>query len=412
MNSGTITLKNNIKLIYVQDKTKNKSNASIIVNFGGMYTSFTYNNKKYNIPEGMAHFMEHLLIDSSIYGNAYNYFKDNYVYLNGQTSNNFTSFHMYTVHDFEEYLVKLIEIVNIKAFDEKSIKKTLPPVIEEARREKDNKFRCLNKIQTKAVFNSIKYLNSLGTDESLSKINYDLVSKYHDILYNPSNQIITISGNFDLDRIKKLVEDTYDRINKKIYNFKYEDFKEEESVNKKEDSYICDTTENYTRLVYKINIKKFSPYNRVKLSFYLHYFLKYNFGPSSYTYKDIVDNKISVYDIDYSCNVINNFYIIEIGTFTNKKEDFIKIIKKVIDKKETNLEYFTLQKNSTIIDLLLREESPSETLYPLISNIIEFGYNDIDKISDIENETYEDYTKTINELNFSNYSIVNIEKEK
>lgn len=40
-----------------------------------------------------------------------------------------------------------------------------------------------------------------------------------------------------------------------------------------------------------------------------------------------------------------------------------------------------------------------------------FGYDDIDKIEDIEAYTYEEYTHMIGQLDFSNYCITHIVKK-
>lgn len=48
---------------------------------------------------------------------------------------------------------------------------------------------------------------------------------------------------------------------------------------------------------------------------------------------------------------------------------------------------------------------------PFIDNILTYNYFDIDKISDIESQTYDDFNNMISKLDFSNYCIVEMLKE-
>ena len=51
-------------------------------------------------------------------------------------------------------------------------------------------------------------------------------------------------------------------------------------------------------------------------------------------------------------------------------------------------------------------------LIPFISNVLEFDYPYMDKISDIENMTYEGFVSAIKKLDFSNYNITIITNKK
>ena len=69
------TLDNGLKLIFCNDNTKHCTIANLFVNFGGSNQNIIIDNEDIKIKNGMAHFMEHLLIEHSIYGNALNEFK-------------------------------------------------------------------------------------------------------------------------------------------------------------------------------------------------------------------------------------------------------------------------------------------------------------------------------------------------
>jgi len=407
-NNYVFKLENGPKLVFYQDNTKHSVSASIIVKYGGMYSDFEVDDKKYHMEDGVAHFLEHLLIEHSIYGNALTEFHNQFISFNGYTTSNLTRFDMNTVHDFEENLIKLIKLVNIPNFNKEAIEETKPAIIEEIRKNKDSRFRNLDIITKKCLFHNIKYSNNVGEEEYIKKLKYDDIKRCYDVFYQPNNQVIAICGNFDIEKIKDLIEKTYKEISKKHINYKVPPFLEPTNVVKKEDKLAFNTHLPYTSLAYKININDFTGYKGVKLSFYLDYFLFYNFGVSSDIYKYIVENKISSSDIDIGTYYIDQFVIIEIGAYTEKSNEFITLIENKIKEKVFDEEDFELRKKKTIISFILREEYPSDMLEPFVDNIITFNYEDIDKIEDIESYTYEDYTRTIKELDFTNYSITHL----
>ena len=92
------------------------------------------NNKTYQIPFGLAHLLEHNIVENSIYDNAIAYFNQNYVASNAYTTDFRTMFYIDVVCDFEKHLEELITMVNKPLFTNKlnEIKK---PIYEEIKRK-------------------------------------------------------------------------------------------------------------------------------------------------------------------------------------------------------------------------------------------------------------------------------------
>ena len=114
----TVLLKNKIRLVLSQDKSKNQTYAEIIVNYGSMNNKYQVGNKKYKIKEGLAHLLEHFVVENNVYGNLLEYLSGKYVDCNACTSSRQTSFYINTVFDFETHLEELIRVVNNPVFDE------------------------------------------------------------------------------------------------------------------------------------------------------------------------------------------------------------------------------------------------------------------------------------------------------
>ena len=105
------TLPNGLKIVLYKDSTKSSCYAELIVKYGAINNEFILNNEIYSLSDGIAHLLEHVLIENSIFGNSRNYFHDNYVKSNGETSFKTTNYYIKTVHDFFSYLEKLIKML-------------------------------------------------------------------------------------------------------------------------------------------------------------------------------------------------------------------------------------------------------------------------------------------------------------
>ena len=97
----TIKLDNGLTVILNQDKKKNRTFAYLYINAGGTNTKVYVDNKLTLFPYGVAHFLEHYLIENSIYGDLGDYFDKEYINYNGYTSIHKTTYYLSTVHDFE-----------------------------------------------------------------------------------------------------------------------------------------------------------------------------------------------------------------------------------------------------------------------------------------------------------------------
>lgn len=405
-------LKNGLKLVFYLDNSKHCAIANLFVKFGGNNKKIILNTEEFNMIDGTAHFLEHLLIEYSIYGNALIEFEKNRANFNGITNRDYTEYYINSVYNFEEDLIKLINLVNKPNFCVKDISETKPAVIKEIMMKKDNKYADLSKLSHECLFKNIKYPNTLGEINDIEKINYEYIKNCYDIFYNVKNQILFISGNFDINKIKKIIEQTYSKVNKKEINYKIINIDEPKEVVKKEGTIRKDIYTDFVSLNYKIDISHLNNKEQVKLSYYLECFLSYLFDGSSIIYNNLVKEKILDYDITYNYEFVDKYMLVTIGATTNNYDKFVKEIETAILKRELNEENFELKKKKNIIDIILREDSLSSTIAPFIDNIMTYNYFDIDTIENIEKQNFEDYKKIINNLDFSNYCVTKMLREK
>ena len=110
------TLPNGLTLVCVSNDEKHYIGATIYIKYGSAIKDFKVNGKEYHYQDGIAHLLEHVLIDESVYGNVGKLFFENNVDFNGTTGSRRTKFYINTYENFEEHFVKLMNLVNNAVF--------------------------------------------------------------------------------------------------------------------------------------------------------------------------------------------------------------------------------------------------------------------------------------------------------
>ena len=75
-------------------------------------------------------------------------------------------------------------------------------------------------------------------------------------------------------------------------------------------------------------------------------------------------------------------------------------------------ELFEIYKKNIIINMIIRNDSIYDIVDPFIDNIVSFNYEGLDKISDLEDCSFNDFKEKITNLDFTNYSITILKNDK
>ncbi len=407
-----ITLENGLKIVLCQDNNRKATTFEIITDFGGDTEGFILDNEKHYVTKGLAHLLEHALIDKSAYGNAFEYFQSQYVAFNGYTTAKRTGFYINDILDIENNIPKLIKIVNNISFKEEDLEKIKKPVIEEIRSAHDNRFRNIREANNECFYHYNKPIDNLGSAEEVESITFAEIKLCHDVFYQPNNQIICLSGKFDIEKIKMIILNTYKSLNRQSLSYTLITHDEPATVAKKEKVIIDPDNEEYCNIRYKIKDAPFTPYELVKLSFYLEFFINHNFKDGTDIYNYMIDNKYMVYSIDCSCSFNDGLASITIGAFTSHVDEFITHVQDIINNKPINEEEFYIWKNNVLISIILREEHPKKMIGPFLDNILTFNYDKPDTIEDVNSLNLDELREFLNRIDFREYCIISRRKEK
>lgn len=411
-NIETIKLDNGLIVYFYIDKRRHSTFFQHITLFGGKTKDFIIDGKEYHMQDGVAHILEHYIVEENANGNFLKLLGEAQMSTNASTYYDMTRFYFEAIENVEFGIKTMIKGIYTPLFSEERLEKIKKPILQEIRGKMGSKFYHSNQTTLNNCFSKIKARSIGGTLEEVSNTTLEDLTTCFEAFYQPSNQFIVVGGNFDRDNILNIIKETYDEIEIKTHDVKILVPNEDDEVVEPRGIVEFPTGEEYTEVTYKVNLSNYSTKERLKLDFYLHYFYDMYFGVTSNLYKDLVKEKIITTSL--SCNdfILNNHILISVGTYTNKSEELEKRIRDVFLKLDNfNEEIFEIDKRDSIIKIVLRGESLGDTIMPFVNNIVQFDYPYPDKVSDIEAFSFDDFVKTMKDLDFS-HSTVTIIKNK
>ncbi len=408
----TITLQNGLTIYLYEDKRKHTAIFQLITRFGGATKDFIIDNKKRHFQDGIAHILEHLIVECNNYGNFLDILGKKEMSTNAITSQNCTRYFFETVENIEFGIKTILNCIYSPVFTNENLEKLKKTIYQEIRGKENNRFFHENIEVLKNIFHKVHFHSTGGTIEEVKKTTIEDIKLCYESFYQPNNQFIIVAGNFDKEKVLNTISEETKELNIPKHKIQKINIKEKQEVKKKVGQIFFPTPTSYLEVTYKVPINHLSNIEKLKLDFYIHYFFDMNLGVTSPLYKKLVKEKIITTGINRSNRTINDFLLISIGAYTNKKEHLKEQIIKTIKNITIDKEIFELDKKNTILDIILREENLSSVIGPLIGNIIDFDYPYPDTVEDIKKLNFEEYKKMIFSLDFSNYTITTIDNPK
>lgn len=283
--------------VYIMEKPQFSSSYAIFgTKYGSIDTRFSKNGSEMiDVPEGIAHFLEHKLFESED-GDAFAKYAKT-----GASANAFTSFdrtcYLFSCSDkFYENLDILLNFVQSPYFTEETVQKEQGIIGQEIRMYDDSpSWRVLfNMLDAMYHCHPVK-IDIAGTTETISQINADLLYKCYETFYNPSNMFICIAGNVNADKTLKQIENSIK--NKPATNITRGEFDEPDSV-----------VSNYTEQKLAVNMPLFclgfkqkiaSPYRRLKSKVCVNLLLQIICGDASPLYAKLMNEGLINDEFDF-----------------------------------------------------------------------------------------------------------------
>ena len=324
-------LDNGLEVYMLPNNNVNKFYLTLNTRFGSINTKFKYDNKEYDMPKGIAHYLEHLSFNMEN-GSVFDHYSKIGSSINAFTTYDITSYNVTSNNRFKENLEYLLEYVYTPYFTKELFQSEKGVIEEEAKMYKDDPGMTIVNGTLNNVFvnDERKYLVG-GTVKDVKSIKLEDVITCYNAYYNPKNMFLIITGNFNPNEALAITSEQMNKLNiNNDFNVKDISPKEPEKVNKKEEIIKMNVDKPKVSIGIKIpknNFKNLKLDNYL-LKIYISSILDINFGNTSLLLEELQKGSI-VDDLDYTVIESNDYFIVLILSSTYYPEYFKdKIIEK------------------------------------------------------------------------------------
>jgi predicted Zn-dependent peptidase len=357
-----------------ENKNLNGFYLSLCVKYGSLHTKFKYNNKTYQVPDGIAHYMEHIKFNESNGVRANDFFDKLGSDINAFTTFEYTNYEVTGHNNYKDNLSHLITYVLTPYFTKEIISKERGIITEEIKMDHDDPYSKLFYKSLKNVFHKSHYRNLVsGEVADIKKIKLDDINTIFSAFYHPENMFLVVCGNIDKNKTMNIVNDTLLKIKIDKY-IKPTILKEKEPVRvlKKEDIYKDNVMIPKAKISLKIPLNKFKEIPHDKLCIYLKLILDSNFGNTSDFKEELIENNL-VSSFYASRSLLDDFLIVN---FTYESEAYDIVKKKILDKikkLEISPSYLKRMVKCSISNMILSFDNKEAVSSMIQSDIIDYN---------------------------------------
>ena len=341
------------------------------------------------VPKGVAHFLEHKMFEQENGKNSLDVLTALGVNANAYTTNNHTAYLFECTENFYPALDELMNYVQHPYFTNENVEKEKGIIGQEIMMYDDypDWKVYLNALECMYHKNPVK-LDITGTIETIKNIDKDILYKCYNTFYNPSNMAMTISGDFEPEKLleeikKRLVENKSNGEIKRIYEEEPREIVKPRTEQNMEVS----------RPLFAIGIKDIpaEEKEKVKKHISIEILLNILIGASSELYKKLYDigNCYSVPSIEYDFD--KKYAHILITGQSNEPDELYKMFKEQVEK---------------TIELGINKEDFNRIKKMIYGEYVK-EYNDV---TDIARMFLSDYFKGINSFDYlEEINTINVE---
>lgn len=208
-------LENGLTVMIMPKKNIQKKYMIWATNFGSIDNKFIAPNDKEetNIPDGVAHFLEHKMFEQQNGTNSLDTLTALGVNANAYTTTDHTCYLFECTDNFYQAMDELMDYVQNPYFTDKNVEKEKGIIGQEIQMYDDypswavymNAMKCMYK-------NNPIIIDIAGSIESISKIDKEVLYKCYNTFYHPSNMVMCFAGDFEpealIEEVKKRLKPT------------------------------------------------------------------------------------------------------------------------------------------------------------------------------------------------------------
>ena len=410
-------LDNGMPILIIPKKGMRKKYMIWGTNYGSNDNVFVVagEEKETKVPNGVAHFLEHKMFEQENGTNSLDVLTALGVEANAYTTNDHTAYLFECTNNFYEAMDELMDYVQNPYFTDENVEKEKGIIGQEIMMYDDypDWKVYLNAMQAMYHNNPIK-IDIVGTIDSISKIDKEILYKCYNTFYNPSNMVMVVCGDFEpeklLEEIKKRLKDT--KANGKIKRMYPE---EPESIVKEK----IEQTLEVSKPMYTIGIKD-KPINNIgdnsdqiiKKDIALQILLELLVGKSSKLYRKLYDEGIIYGGIGFSHEFSKTYDHILISGQADDPEKVYSMVKSEIEnfkQNGINENDFNRIKKKLYGEYVEEYNDVSDIARMFLSDYMK-GINSFEYLEKIENIDVEYLTLVLNDVFKKDKMVISIVK--
>ena len=356
--------------IYTSELT-NTYDMKLVVHVGSRDNHFKVNGKEVKIPNGVAHFLEHLTFNTKE-GTAEDHYAKVGAYVNASTTFDNTTYSCSCNDLFIDNLLYLLNFVTEPFYNEELVEKERGIILEEILMHMNNADENFyyNFCDNIFVNDTNKYQIG-GIDSDVKKISLDDIVNTYNCFYKKNNMDLVLTGNIDVEETLNVLRE-WDKAN--VEKSIIENIREEEpnEVNKKEYVYEDNVSSNKMFVGFKVN-KKEVDFSDIEFDIYSSILLDLMFGESSDM--RLMCEKDNFVDGYVDCFFINGFNH-RVLSLEFESEDldnaYNKIIKYFKDFK-INKDDLERKVKVSLARIIISFENPEKYGSSIVNNLVKYG---------------------------------------
>ncbi len=324
-----ITLNNGLKVIIIPKKGFRRFLVGLQINFGSRVTKFKIADKTYELPKGVAHFLEHKMFSRPNEKDVSDEFSSLGLDCNAYTNTLSTLYFFSGLSNLDKGINLLLDFVQNPFFTSENVEKEKEIIKQELFMYQDDPSNVLYQGIKQCLYANYPIIYDVCGDENgIMAINKDILYFAHKTFYHPSNMTLVVCGDVDPQRIKEVVEENQ---NHKVFSKpdKYEVlFEEDINLNQKKRSITMDIAIPKVSVGIKLITTQSSEKNvKVREETLIRLFFGCLFGTDTKFYQNMVDKKIICGNYNSSVYVDDNvsFYALEVDT--NNPDEYVRLVK-------------------------------------------------------------------------------------
>jgi predicted Zn-dependent peptidase len=358
------TLPNGLHVYLLPKPNFNKTYAVFATRYGSIDNMFRPlgSSKMIKVPSGIAHFLEHKMFEDEGGRNIFNEFAKMGADANAYTSYNMTAYLFSTTNGINQPLNLLLDYVQEPYFTEENVLKEQGIIEQELLMYLDDPNDRLSLGLMKNMFHKNEIKTDVGgTVRSIKRITNELLYTCYETFYHPSNMVLFVIGNFDINETLNTIKTNQASKTFPIASpIKRKYHTEDNKVRKTYGEIHMSIASPRVALGVKFPAFQLSAEDIVKKELAVSILIDEYFGKSSRNYEEMLEQKLINSSFKIATVLENNYGYFVAKTETEQVDAFIAYVKeKLLNLKHMKLaqEDFIRHKKVVIGDFVRRLNS-------------------------------------------------------